>query len=163
MRKNIFIILFFLVVSACVLYCCREESGTKTDEIEVMGSLAAPEIDVQKIAKISGIPFFLIKAQTEGYKPKHRFYWVCVEEKIPQEDMESLADAIIKHVIDEKLSTYHSFTLHFFCRENLRSIPEDSHRFAYANFLPDGSWLNVGRVPIDGYDRYRLVCTYLEE
>ena len=163
MRKNIFIILGFLVVSACVLYCCREESGTKKDELEVTSSLAAPEIDVQKITEISGIPFILIKAQTEGYMPKHRFYWVCVEEKIPQEDVETLADAIIKHVIDEKPSTYHSFTIHFFCRENLQSTPEASLRFAHANFLPDGTWLNVGRAPIDGYDRYRLVCTYLEE
>jgi hypothetical protein len=86
-----------------------------------------------------------------------------VEEKIPQEDVETLADAIIKHVIDEKPSTYHSFTIHFFCRKNIQSSLEDSQRLAYASFLPDGTWLNVGRVPIDGYDRYRLVCTYLEE
>lgn len=95
--------------------------------------------------------------------PKHRFSWVCMEEKIPQEDVETLADAIIKHVIDEKPFAYHSFTIHFFCRENFQSSLEDSLRFAYASFLPDGTWLNVGRVPIDGYDRYRLVCTYLDE
>jgi len=163
MCKNVFIILVFLVVSSCVLYCCREETGTKTDELEVTDFLAAHEIDVQRITKISGIPFFLIKAQTEEYMPKHRFYWVFVEEKIPQEDVETLADAIIKHVIDEKSSYYHSFTVHFFCRESIQITLGDSQRFAYANFLPDGSWLNVGRVPIDGYDNYRLVCTYLEE
>ena len=163
MRKNILIILLFLLISTCVLYCCKEEKVAKKDELEVTPSLVAPEIDVQKITEISGIPFLLVKAQTEGYMPKHRFYWVCVEEKVPREDIEKLADAIIKNMIDEKSSAYHSFTIHFFCRKDIRRTLEDSQRFAYASFLPDGAWLKVGRVPIDGYETYKLVCTYLEE
>jgi len=39
---------------------------------------------------------------------------------------------------------------------------ENSKCFARANFLPEASWIKVGRTPIDDYNDYKLILTYSE-
>ena len=61
-----------------------------------------------------------------------------------------------------KPKSYHSLTIHFFLEDELTESLESSKSLACVNFLPEGDWLKVGRVPINDYKSYNLVCTFLE-
>ncbi|MFX0132370.1 MAG: hypothetical protein ACFFDN_01865, partial [Candidatus Hodarchaeota archaeon] len=121
-----------------------------------------PEIDIQKINTLTGIEFKIIKTETIGYIPLHKFYWVCLKKKENIQKIKELADALIKETIDLKPKTYHSFTIHFFCEPELAKTPEKSKSLARANFLPEGKWSRVGMVPIEEYKNYKLTCESLD-
>jgi len=120
------------------------------------------EIDVQKIENLRGVQFKILKTETIGYMPLHKFYWVCLKKKVNNQRVEELADSIIKETIAKKPKTYHSFTIHFFWEDELAASIERSRSFARANFLPEGDWTKVGRVLLDDYKDYELTCTFLE-
>jgi hypothetical protein len=46
--------------------------------------------------------------------------------------------------------------------DELGASVERSRCFARANFLPQGGWVKVGRVPIDDYKDYALTYTFFE-
>jgi hypothetical protein len=148
---------FILMISG--LSCKKEPSENAT--LETAQSVES-KIDTQKIEDLTDVQFKVLKTKTIGYMPLNRFYWVCLPEKVNRQKVKKLADSIIKEIIAEKPRTYHSFTVHFFWRDELGESGEESKSFACANFLPGGDWTKVGRVPIADYKDYKLTCTFLE-
>lgn len=160
MRKlrDAFILICFIII--IINPACKKPASNKaSEEIQFPGSA---EVDVSKIENSTGLHFEILKTETHGYKTVHKFFWVCLSKKPDDQKVEALADAIIKEAISSKSKTYHSFTIHFFCKEDLAETLEKSNRFARATFLPEGSWLKVGRVPIDDYKYYKLTCEFIE-
>ena len=139
---------------------CKKESSEKT--MLQTTPLIRAEIDIEKIENLTGVQFKILKTEALGYMPLYKFYWICLEEKVNNQKVKELADAIIKATIAKKPKTYHSFTIHFFWENELADCVEKSKSFTRANFLPEGSWLKVGRASIDDYKDYRLTFTSLE-
>ena len=149
-----FIFLFFLAS------CQRKESQESLKKAaESPGKI---EVNVERIEEMTGISCRILKSETLGYMPLHKFFWVSVPEKLDRGKIESLAMAIINETIHSRPRTYHSFTIHFFLEEELGPKVETSESFARATFLPEGDWAKVGRVPIDDYKNYQLTCHFLE-
>jgi len=159
--KKVGIIFSFIVLAFIILFLSCKKEPEKEPELEIP-PLVGAEIDAQKIENAIGCKFKILKTETIGYMPLHKFYWVCLKKGLNNEKVEALTDAIIKETITRKPKTFHSFTIHFFWEDELVESIENSRCFARANFLPEGSWLKVGRVPIDDYKSYKLTCTFLE-
>ncbi len=155
---TIFVLISFTFITLS-LSCKKEpEKDTIFKAIQLVGA----EIDTQKIINLTGIQFKILKTETVGYLPLHKFYWVCLPKKVNSQKVKELSDAITKEIIAKKPKTYHSFTIHFFWEDELAECVERSKSFDHANFLPEGSWLKVGRAPIDDYKDYKLTLTSLE-
>jgi len=155
--------IFLLIISFTLIIfslSCKKAPSEKT--ILETAQLAGIEIDVQKIENLTGVQFKILKTVTIGYRPLHRFYWVCLPKKESGQKVKELADSIIKEIIAKKPKTYHSFTVHFFYEDELDESVEKSESFARANFLPEGDFTKVGRVPLSDYEDYKLTCTFLE-
>ena len=157
--KKVGVILSFISFTFIIFSLSCKKAPSEKTMLET-AQLVGAEIDIQKIANLTGVQFKILKTQTIGYMPLHKFYWVCMQEKAISQKVEQVADAIIKETIAKKPKTYHSFTIHFFCEDELAESVERSKSFARANFLPEGSWLKVGRVPIDDYKDYKLTLTF---
>jgi hypothetical protein len=159
MKKFGFFLLFVSTFFAILIYACKKEpeKGSKFETPLLVGA----EIDIQNVESTIGCKFKILKTETIGYTPLHKFYWVCLKKGVANEKVKELADAIIKETITQKPRTFHSFTIHFFWEDELAGSVEKSRRFARANFLPEGSWLKVGRVPLDDYKRYKLTFAFL--
>jgi len=156
--KKVGTIIFLISFTAIIfIFSCKNKPSEKTTL--QTAPLAGIEIDIQKIENLTGVQFKILKTETIGYMPLHKFYWICMQEKAISQKVEQVADAIIKETIAKKPKTYHSFTIHFFCENELAESFEKSKSFARANYLPEGSWLKVGRVPIDDYKDYKLTLT----
>ncbi len=155
---TIFILISFTFITFSL--SCKKEPSEKP--ILETAPLAGVEIDMQKIENLTGIQFKILKTETIGYMPLHRFYWVCLPKKANSQKVKELSNAITKEIIAKKPKTYHSFTIHFFWGDELAECVERSKSFARANFLPEGSWFKVGRAPIDDYKDYKLTLTSLE-
>ena len=56
--------------------------------------------------------------------------------------------------------TYHSITIHFFLETDLRKKIDKSEPCARTSFLPEGGWSQVGRIPINNYEKYELTCEF---
>jgi hypothetical protein len=152
----VLVLVFVIILS---LPACRKEAGT---EEQVAASVAA-EIDSEKIAADVGVRFRVIKTKALGESPRHKFYCVAVAEKTAGPKLEELAAAIVRETIAARPRTYHSFTVHFFWENELKETPEKSTPFARATYLPEGSWLKVGRASIEDYKDYRLTCVRLDK
>ncbi len=155
---TIFILISFTFITFSL--SCKKEPSEKS--LLQTAPLVEAEIDTQKIINLTGIQFKILKTKTIGYRPLHRFYWICLPKKVNSQKVNELSDSIIKEIIAEKPRTYHSFTIHFFWEDELGECVEKSKSFARANFLPEGEWVMVGRASIDDYKSYRIICTILE-
>ncbi len=155
-----------LILSTLILLIfylhCKKEGPKETTSLST-SQLIEPEIDIQKIINLTGVHFKVLKTEAIGYMPLHKFCWVCLENKVNQEKVKELAKEIIKDIIAKKPKTYHSFTIHFFYKDEMAENLEESEPFAKATFLPEGNWLKVGRVPIDNYKTYKLTCTFFSQ
>jgi len=158
MRK--ILILSMLILLNFHLFC-KKESPKETTSLGT-SQLIKPEINVQKIIELTGVHFKILKTEAIGYMPLHKFCWVCLENKVNQQKVKELAKEIIMDIIAKKPKTYHSFTIHFFYKDEMGKTLEKSEPFATATFLPEGNWLKVGRVPIDNYKSYKLTCVFHE-
>jgi hypothetical protein len=155
---TIFVLISFTFITFS-LSCKKElEKEAIFKAIQLVGA----EIDTEKIISLTDVQFKILKTETIGYDPLHRFYWICLPKKVNSQKVKELSDAITKEIIAKKPKTYHSFTIHFFLEDELAECVEKSKSFARANFLPEGGWVKVGRVSIDDYQSYRTVCTILE-
>ena len=150
------IIIFILMILS--LSCKKESSEMSMLETS---PLVVAEIDIQKIESLTNVQFKILKTETVGYSPLHRFYWVCLPKNANNQKVKELASTIIKEIITRKPKTYHSFTIHFFWENELAECVEKSKSFARANFLPEGEWQKVGRVPINDYKSYELTLSFL--
>jgi len=157
----VLIIFYLILILIIFILSCRKEAqqAPKKELEEIVGV----EINVKKIENITGVEFRILKTQSIGYIPLHKFYWCCLREKINPHKLEELANAVIKEAIASELKTYHSFTIQFFLEEKLKDTLEKSECCARASFLPEGSWLKVGRIPINDYKNYKLTLTFLSE
>ena len=160
MKKVGTILLFISFTAIIFILSCKKEPSEKTSL--QTAPLAEAEIDIQKISSMTGVQFKILKTETIGYMPLHKFYWICMQEKAISQKVEQVADAIIKETIAKKPKTYHSFTIHFFCEDELAESVEKSKSFARVSFLPEGDWTKVGRVPLDDYKDYNLTYTSFE-
>jgi len=154
--------ILFLISFTFIIFSlsCKKEPSEKS--MLQTAQLVGIEIDIQKIENLTDVQFKILKTETIGHIPLHKFYWVCLKKKVNSQRVEELADSIIKEIIIKKPKTYHSFTIHFFLEDELGASVERSRCFARANFLPQGGWVKVGRVPIDDYKDYALTYTFLE-
>jgi len=155
----IFINLYFIFILSISLSCKKEAPGEAKVET---APIVAAEIDVKQIEDLTGVKFKILKTKSIGYMPLHKFYWCGLNEKISHQRLNELAYEIVKETIASKLKTYHSFTIHFFLLDKLEEDLEKSECCARATFLPEGSWLKIGRVPIDDYKSYKLNCTFFK-
>jgi hypothetical protein len=155
-------IIFSLIGFTFIIFSlsCKKEPLDKTTL--QTAPLAGAEIDIHKIESLTGVQFKILKTETIGYMPLHKFYWICMQEKAISQKVEQVAYAIIEETITKKPKTYHSFTIHFFWEDELGECVEKSKSFACANYLPEGSWIKVGRVPLDDYKDYKLTYTSLD-
>ena len=154
--------ILFLISFTFIIFSlsCKKEPSEKS--MLQTAQLVGIEIDIQKIENLTDIQFKILKTETIGHIPLHKFYWVCLKNRVNSQGVEELADSIIKEIIIKKPKTYHSFTIHFFWEDELGASVERSRCFARANFLPEGNWTKVGRIPIDDYKDYELTYTSLE-
>ena len=157
MKKTIILMGVFLL-----LFNSNCKKGPQEKTALEMAPLVGIEIDTQKIKDTTGVKFKVLQTKTIGYMPLHKFYWISLEEKANSQQLENLASAIIREIISLVPNTYHSFKIHIFLESALKKSVEESEPFAQATFLPEGSWLKVGRIPIDGYESYVLSCTIQE-
>lgn len=137
---------------------CKKKPPNKAAELQAQ--IAAAEIDSQKIIDKTGVRFKILKTDTRGYVPIHKFFWICVPDQMPKEKAEELVREIIKATIEKYPNTYHSFMVHLFYESEVTGRPEDCTPFARATFLPEGDWFKVGRSPIDDYKNYKLALEY---
>ena len=147
-----------------LLPACQKEGGTSRPagtERPVTKS-AASEIDPEKIAAVVGVRFRVLKTEALGQMTRNKFYWVCLGDKVAGPKLEELAMAIVRETITARPKTYHSFTVHFFLESELKETCEASTPFARATYLPEGSFIKVGRASIEDYKDYRLTLTRLE-
>ncbi len=147
-----------------LLVGCQEKAPPEKEAEARLVAVAPPaaEIDVLKVEEEAKTAFKLLKTETVGFMPRHRFFWVCLPERASKDKLERLASALIAETIRTNPAFFHSFTVHFFCQTELARTVEASKPFARATYLPEGTWVKVGRVPIDGYKDYVLACTLLE-
>jgi len=143
---------FLLILSAC-------ESKEKSPPAEVT-QLAETSINIEEISTNTGITFEVLKSTDVGSLPKYRFFWICFDSDLNEEKIKLLAESIINDTIRRKPRTYHAFKIHFFRKCDVKEKLEDSMSIATACFLPEGDWTKVGRIPIDDYAEYSLVCTF---
>ncbi len=125
-------------------------------------SLSVNTIDIHTIENLTGCQFNILKSESLGYIPLHKFYWISLKDEVNNQKLNELAEAIIKETIYKKPNTFYSFTIHFFLESELKESVEKSKSFARANFLPEGSWVKVGQTPIEDYNDYELTCTILK-
>ncbi len=151
-----FLIFIFIVLS---LSCKKEPE--KQISLEMSPSIAA-EIDIQQIENSTGIHFTILKSQTVGYMPRHRFFWVCLDKEASHQKIEDLAQAIVNEAIANNPKTYHSFIIHFFLKSKLGETVENSESYAQATYLPGGSWLEIRGTAVDNYNDYKLTCTFFD-
>ena len=155
--KTLFVISAFIFLGT--FSSCKKEPAAKPTAEQI--SKVNADIDVQKISNQLGFTFKLLKTDARGDTPKHKYYWICLKEKTDRQKIEALARAVIDETIAKYPETFHSFVIHFFSEPEIHGSPENSKAFAQTLFLPDGDWLKVGRVPIDGYKSYRLSTIFL--
>ena len=148
---------FALIIS---FFSCGK--GVEKEAKITNAQVAVDEIDIQKIVNLTGCQFKILKSETIGYIPLHKFFWICLKDEVKNQKLEELADAIVRNIILKKPKTYHSFTIHFFLEREFTESIKNSKCFARANFLPEGSWLKVGRTHIDDYADYQLIFTILK-
>jgi len=156
-RVLFFLINFILIISSL---SCNNESGKAANIANL--PLLKNEINTKAIENSTGCSFRILKTESHGYIPLHKFYWICLKEEVNNQKLEELANAIIRSEILKKPKTYHSFTIHFFQESELKECVEKSKCYARANFLPEGSWVKVGRTPIEDYNDYELILAYSE-
>jgi hypothetical protein len=159
--KKVGIILFLISFNFIIFSISCKKTPSEITMLE-KAQPQETEIDIQKVEKLTGVQFKILKTETIGYIPLNRFYWVCLPNKVPSQKVKELTDSIIKEIIAKNPKTYHSFTIHLFWEDELGECVEESKSFARANFLPEGDWTKVGRVPIDDYKDYKLTCTFFE-
>jgi len=147
-----------------LLPACRKEGGTsRTAGTErPVAKSAASEIDPEKIAAVVGVRFRVLKTEALGQMTRNKFYWICLGDKVAGPKLEELAMAIVRETITARPQLYHSFTVHFFLESELKETCEASTSFARATYLPDGSFIKVGRASIEDYKDYRLTLTRLK-
>lgn len=150
-----------LVLIIVFLPACSKDEGTggSAGTGKPVVKSVASEIDPEKIAKVDGVSFRILKEETIGQTTRNKFYWVCVGDKVARPQIDELAMAMIRETIAVRPQTYHSFTVHFIRESDLKETPESSTAFIHATYLPEGKWQKVGRTPIEDYKEYRLQVT----
>ena len=141
------------------LSSCQQEGKSEPSEID---QVIDTKINVEEISNRTGITFDVLKTSDVGSKPIYKFFWICFESDLSQEKIEFLAESIINDILTRKPGTYHAFQIHFFRKCDVKEILEDSKVIATACYLPEGDWTKVGRIPIEDYAEYRLICTMAE-
>ena len=147
-----------MLTSMAFFTVCKKEA--LKEHLKQETQTASAEVDIQKITAQTGIRFRIIKTDTRGYMPLHKFFWVCVPDQTPKEKVEALVREVINATVAKYPKTYHSFTFHLFYESKLTGNPEDCQPFARATFLPEGGWIKVGRAPIDDYKTYQLALEF---
>ena len=155
------LLLFFIFTLSVFTLSCKKDSEEQISP--GIPPLAVSEIDVQQIESSTGLQFTVLKTQTVGYMPSHRFYWVCLDKEASPQQIETLAQTIVNEAIANTPKTYHSFLIHFFLKSELGETVENSESFAQATYLPEGSRQNIRSIPVDNYDNYILTCTFFDE
>ena len=124
--------------------------------------LVESELDPNKVMDAIGIPFAILKTNSFGKKTLHKFYCISTSERLEDQRVRNLSDALIKEIISAKPESFHTLTFHFILGEELKKTVESSSCYARVSFLPHGKWEKAGRVPIDDYKDYSLICSFPE-
>jgi len=140
------------------VYACKKENAPPSSGPTAPAIYS--EIDTQAIAAKAGAKFNVIKADSQGTDIRHKFLWVCFANGTTHDKVEEVVKNILDALITKYSSTCHCYTFHLFHENKLTITPEDSQPFARASFLPEGSRLKVGRIPIGGFAAYRLIIEY---
>lgn len=148
---------FVLAFSIASMSCKSRSKSASFDSAPAILS----DIDTQKIGQETGVTFKILKTEELGYSVIQKYFWVLLKEKAPSPKLEELASRLIKDTIARKPNTFHGFTIHFIDESRFSGSIENSKCFAKANYLPRGDWEMLGRVPIDDYKEYKLVCSIL--
>ena len=160
MVSTVFLVFLILTLSVFTLSCKKEPEQQISPDLS---PALTEELNIQQIQTSTGVPFSVLKTQTVGYMPCHRFYWVCLDKQVSPKQIENLAQTIVDEAISNSPKNYHSFMIHFFLKSELGETVENSKSFAQATYLPEGSRQKIRRIPVDNYDNYKLTCTFFDE
>ncbi len=119
-----------------LLVGCQEKAPPEKEAEARLVAPPASEIDVLKVEEAAKTAFRLLKTETVGFMPRHRFFWVCLPERANKDKLERLASALIAETIRTNPAFFHSFTVHFFCQTELARTVEASKPFARATYFP---------------------------
>jgi hypothetical protein len=166
MRSRLFIqFLTIINQSACLstlgllyVYACKKENTPPLSGPMAPGIYS--EIDIQAVMAKMGVKFRVIKTDSQGYDIRHKFLWVCFGNDTINDKVEDVVKSILDTFIAKYPRIYHNYTFHLFYEKDIKSIPENSHTFASATFLPGGDRALIGRIPIDDYKEYWLSFAY---
>lgn len=147
-----------IMVSGMTFWSCKSHETAKASFDAFLSQPS--EIDVNKISTATSIQFKIIKTEEIGFFPKQKFFWIITKDILTLPKLETLASAIIAETIKRRPQTYHGFTIHFICEAGFGGTLENSKCFAKATYSPDGVVEKIGRVPIDDYKGYKLICTF---
>lgn len=151
-------LIFFMGLCFFLFFISCQKDNDKKAVFEIQ-AVVNPEVNVEKIEEAIGCSFDILRNEIHGYTTKHKFLWVCLDLESDPATLEKLAHAIIQDITTKKPENCHSFTIHFFKKEDLCRTIEDSYSFAKAEYLPKGGWTQVGRIPINEYENYQLFIT----
>lgn len=157
--KRVAVLFVVLLAGGLVVTACQKSGPAPESSTSAM---IVSEIDEAKVSSLIGVPIKVLKTETIGYSPINRFYWIRVQGRPDRAKLMEISKACLDEVIAAKPNVYHSFTLHFISSEDVLPGAETKKSFAKATFLPEGDWQKVGRIPIDGYEQYKLDCIVSE-
>ena len=159
MRRHVFLVGGLIAVGLIVSAC--KKNGSAPDSST--SAAVVFEIDEAKVSTLAGLPIKVLEAESIGFSPIHRFYWIRVQGRPVKAKLLEISKAILDDVITAKPNVYHSFTVHFVSSDDVRPGAARQRCFAKATFLPEGDWQKVGRDPINGYGNYKLDCVIGEQ
>lgn len=97
---KICLLAFTALVFTVFFSFCKKESSFKTPP------LVGSEVNVEKIKESVGCSFDIIKTETIGYFPTHKFLWMCLDSDL---DKIALASHYLGH---HRTKTRHLSQLH---------------------------------------------------
>jgi len=144
-----------IAIGAMLFSACGKSGGGPES---TTAAAVISEIDEASVSAGSGVKVKVLKTETIGVSPVNRFYWIRVEGRPMKEKLLEISKTALDQIIAVKPKLYHSLTFHFISSEDIQPGAETKNSYARATFLPEGDWSKIGRVPIDGYESYKLDC-----
>lgn len=153
-----------LILGSALLTACLIEAsvacqgkGTAGETFETVAQVPV-EWDVQKAARASGVDIKIMRSEVIDRDVTLLFLWILVKTRTSGDQTRLVAQSVIDEIRAWRPAAFHGLTLHFIESPGLKRGPNDSPSYARATFFPEGNPEKIGRVPIDGYGSYKLVC-----
>jgi hypothetical protein len=150
-----YFLFYLIVILIFAQFSCKKE-------LQIAVTTAKTNVIFNDIENITGIKFNILQTKSLGYRIRHEFYWIYLPEDVNNKKIEKLANAIIEKLTSKRYSI-HTYTLHFFHEDGPTEKRNNLKYLARAHFLPEGNWQKVGRIPVDNYEQYKLIISFIKD